>query len=63
MAQSRPPSAQISAEQTDFFEKKIRPLLSDRCLECHSAERGKTKGGLALDTAEGVRAQLRDRLA
>jgi len=36
----------------DFFERKIRPLLVDRCYECHSAE-GKTKAGLRLDTPEG----------
>src|ERR1043165_3231230 len=47
-------AAPPSAEQLDFFEKQIRPLLADRCYECHSAEK-KTKGGLALDTAEATR--------
>ncbi|MEP6668640.1 MAG: PSD1 and planctomycete cytochrome C domain-containing protein [Chthoniobacter sp.] len=42
-----------SAEQTDFFEKQVRPLLTERCYECHSAEK-KTKGGLALDTREST---------
>jgi mono/diheme cytochrome c family protein len=37
-----------------FFEKEIRPILVERCYECHSA-RGKTKGGLRLDTRKGVR--------
>src|SRR5437016_6002109 len=50
-----PPAAPISADQADFFEKKIRPVLAERCLECHSAERGKMKGGLALDSAERLR--------
>jgi hypothetical protein len=36
----------------EFFEKKIRPLLTDRCLECHSPEK-KVKGGLRLDSREG----------
>ncbi|MEO6754436.1 MAG: c-type cytochrome domain-containing protein, partial [Chthoniobacteraceae bacterium] len=36
----------------DFFEKKVRPLLEQRCLECHSPEK-KVKGGLRLDTREG----------
>ncbi|MCI0539409.1 MAG: DUF1549 domain-containing protein, partial [Verrucomicrobiales bacterium] len=54
-AEGRPPAAPLTAEQIDFFEKRIRPVLADRCLECHSAERGKTKGGLAMDTADGVR--------
>jgi len=36
----------------DFFEKNVRPLLAERCLECHSPEK-KVKGGLRLDTREG----------
>jgi hypothetical protein len=36
----------------DFFEKKVRPLLAERCLECHSPAK-KVKGGLRLDTKEG----------
>jgi hypothetical protein len=39
-------------EGVDFFEKKVRPLLAERCLECHSPEK-KVKGGLRLDTREG----------
>ncbi|MFA6547098.1 MAG: DUF1553 domain-containing protein [Limisphaerales bacterium] len=35
-----------------FFEKKIRPLLSEHCHECHGAGT-KTKGGLNLDSREG----------
>lgn len=36
----------------DFFEKKVRPLLAERCLDCHSPDK-KVKGGLRLDTKEG----------
>lgn len=36
-----------------FFEKQVRPLLVERCYECHSAGK-KTKGGLALDTREAT---------
>ena len=47
-------SAKVYAETDDaFFESKIHPLLTERCLECHSAETGKTQGGLALDTRLG----------
>ncbi len=31
-----------------FFETKIRPLLADRCIECHGEK--KQKGGLRLDS-------------
>lgn len=39
----------------EFFERKIRPVLVEKCYECHSAESQKLKGGLRLDTAEGIR--------
>ena len=43
-----------AAADLEFFEKKIRPLLIERCYECHSAEPGhKIKAGLRLDHAEG----------
>jgi hypothetical protein len=32
----------------EFFEKKIRPLLVAKCLNCHGAPDGKVKGGLKL---------------
>lgn len=35
----------------DFFEKQVRPLLSDHCLSCHGPE--KQKGGLRLDSKAG----------
>ncbi|MBX7207232.1 MAG: PSD1 and planctomycete cytochrome C domain-containing protein [Verrucomicrobiaceae bacterium] len=35
-----------------FFESKVRPLLIQRCYECHSHEK-KIKGGLALDSKPG----------
>ena len=37
-----------------FFEKRIRPLLAERCYECHSATAQQAQGGLRLDTREGV---------
>ena len=40
-------------EQVEFFESKVRPLLADRCYQCHSVEQGKSKGGLTLDTRPG----------
>ena len=38
-----------SAEQIEFFEKKIRPVLVQQCYKCHS-EGEKVKGGLLLDS-------------
>jgi hypothetical protein len=49
-------AAALPAEQLNFFESKIRPVLVKHCYECHSAESGKSKGGLRLDTRENIRA-------
>ena len=50
----RAEAAELPREQLDFFEKKIRPMLIARCYECHSAAAKKIKGGLTLDTREGL---------
>lgn len=42
------------AEDAAFFEAKIRPLLVERCYECHSAAK-KQEGGLRLDSRGGWR--------
>ncbi|PAW89389.1 MAG: hypothetical protein B9S33_03135 [Pedosphaera sp. Tous-C6FEB] len=47
-------TATLTAQQSAFFEGKIRPLLAAHCLKCHSAAEGKTKGGLALDSRDGT---------
>ncbi len=39
-------------EQMEFFESQVRPLLVEQCQKCHGAE--KQKGGLRLDSREGV---------
>ena len=46
--------AEDQAERIAFFESKIRPVLVEQCLACHSAEAGKVKGGLRLDSAEAM---------
>jgi hypothetical protein len=40
----------------EFYERKIRPLLANRCYECHSKDSKRPEGGLLLDTSAGVRA-------
>ena len=44
-----------TGEQLDFFEKRIRPVLAEKCYKCHGQEAEKIKGGLTLDTREGIR--------
>ncbi len=38
----------------EFFENKIRPVLSKYCYECHSAQSKKLKADLLLDTKDGM---------
>lgn len=45
----------IPPDQLEFFEKKIRPVLVQKCYECHSADSKEVKGGLLLDTRDGIR--------
>ncbi len=51
------PATAVPAETAsgiDFFETRIRPLLVDRCYQCHSAGAEKIKGGLYLDSRAGI---------
>ncbi len=47
-------AAEPTAAQLDFFEKKIRPILTDKCYKCHSQAENKVKGGLLADSKEGL---------
>ncbi|MBY0513391.1 MAG: DUF1549 domain-containing protein, partial [Gemmataceae bacterium] len=54
-ATAEPPAP--TPEQVEFFEKRIRPVLTEQCYSCHSAEaatKKKLKGGLQLDTRAGL---------
>jgi hypothetical protein len=44
----------LAQSDLEFFEKKVRPLLVERCHECHSAGSKKLKGGLYLDSRAGL---------
>ncbi len=39
----------IAADETDFFERKIRPVLIEHCYECHAGDADLIQGGLRLD--------------
>jgi hypothetical protein len=46
--------ADPKAERTDFFEKRVRPVLVEQCYKCHSSKSEKLKGGLMLDSREAM---------
>lgn len=52
--QARAIPEKIDPKELEFFEKKIRPVLVSECYECHSTTK-KVKGGLALDSRDGIR--------
>ena len=45
----------FSDEDVQYFERKIRPILVQRCYSCHSIDAKVLHGGLRLDTAESVK--------
>ncbi|HMF10768.1 MAG TPA: c-type cytochrome domain-containing protein, partial [Gemmataceae bacterium] len=51
----RADDAKPTAEQVEFFEKKIRPVLVEHCYKCHATTAKKVRGGLLLDSRDGVR--------
>src|SRR5690606_13206630 len=40
----------LSRQQMEFFEKDVRPLLSQHCYECHSVKAEKLEAGLLMDS-------------
>ncbi|MGV3771590.1 MAG: DUF1553 domain-containing protein [Verrucomicrobiales bacterium] len=46
--------ATATPENSEFFEKKIRPLLVENCYECHSAGASKLGNNLLLDSHAGI---------
>jgi mono/diheme cytochrome c family protein len=38
--------------QDEFFETRVRPVIVNRCLDCHGSE--KTKAGLRLDSRDAI---------
>jgi len=45
--------AAAPADQMEFFEKRIRPILANECVECHGEK--KQKGGLRVDSRDALR--------
>jgi hypothetical protein len=45
------PAVAATAQQLEFFETRIRPLLVEACYDCHTEDE---KGGLRLDSREAI---------
>jgi hypothetical protein len=44
----------VERQRLDFFESKIRPILVKHCYECHAAGSKKLRGGLLVDSRQGL---------
>jgi len=53
-AQTALPAQEPSREGLEFFEKKIRPALTENCYACHSEKSKRPQGGLLLDSIEAM---------
>lgn len=48
-------STSVIASEVEYFEKKVRPILAERCYSCHSQDAKTVQGGLLLDTTQAIR--------
>jgi hypothetical protein len=54
-ALGEPAPSSYDPRAVEFFENRIRPILAERCYKCHSTTSEKVRGGLLLDSRDGVR--------
>ena len=41
-------------QQLEFFESRVRPILVERCLDCHGSENDHAEGGLVLESRKAI---------
>lgn len=44
----------VTAQDHAFFEKRVRPILANRCFACHGPHAGEGQAGLRLDSMAGI---------
>ncbi len=54
LIQNSSQATEPTAEQIEFFESKIRPILVKYCYECHSAKIATPRGGLRVDDRDSI---------
>ena len=46
--------ARTAVAAEDFFTRQVQPILQENCFKCHSHSAEKIKGGLVLDSLDGM---------
>lgn len=54
-APPKPAEKHPTREESEYFEKKIRPIFVKYCYECHAGDPKKAKSNFVLDTRDGLR--------
>ncbi|MBI3866544.1 MAG: DUF1549 domain-containing protein, partial [Planctomycetia bacterium] len=54
-APAQPAEKHPTKEESEYFEKRIRPILVKYCYECHAGDPKKAKSNFVLDTRDGLR--------
>src|SRR5687767_14768221 len=54
VAFAAPLAAAEPAGTSEFFEKKVRPVLIEHCFRCHADAKKAPKGGLRLDSRDAL---------
>ena len=53
-AQSERSGSGVDPAMLEFFEKRVRPILANRCYPCHGPDAGQGQAGLRLDSLAGM---------
>jgi len=53
-AQEKSESPKFTDQQLEYFENKVRPILVERCYDCHGPESDPIEGGLSVNSRNAI---------